>query len=195
MNSIHISTARLILNRPEPVDIRLWTSKGEIQEWKRCICIKYDHYKGTRKFKLLNSNEIRQTRECQIFMLNGMTVFMWKQHIFPVIAEYFRIISYLCTRKVVAQWCCLSYCSCFTCIRSTLIGKTKRRASVLCTWIRKIQYCIQDGVRRFTYIRGLVVSWSVCRVFPEPRCRDVGTMAHVSCLYQAAWRKSIEIIA
>jgi hypothetical protein len=76
MNNIHISTARLILNRPEPVDIRLWTSKGEIQEWKRCICIKYDHYKGIRKFKLLGSNEIRQTRECQIFMLNGMIVFM-----------------------------------------------------------------------------------------------------------------------
>ena len=31
MNSIHITTARLILNRPEPVDIRLWTSKGEIK--------------------------------------------------------------------------------------------------------------------------------------------------------------------
>jgi hypothetical protein len=76
MNNIHISTARLILIRPEPVDIRLWTSKGEIQEWKRCICIKYDHYKGIRKFKLLGNNEIRQTRECQIFMLNGMIVFM-----------------------------------------------------------------------------------------------------------------------
>jgi hypothetical protein len=76
MNSIHITTARLILNRPEPVDVRLWTKSGEIQEWKRCICIKYDHYKGTRKFKLLNSNEIRQTRECCIFMLNGMEVFM-----------------------------------------------------------------------------------------------------------------------
>ena len=76
MNSIHISTARLILNRPEPIDIRLWTSKGEIQEWKRCICIKYDHYKGTRKFKLLDSNQIRMTREVQVFMLNGMEVYM-----------------------------------------------------------------------------------------------------------------------
>ena len=78
MNSIHISTARLILNRPEPepVDIRLWTKTGEIQEWRRCICIKYDHYKGTRKFKLLDSNQIRMTRECQIFMLNGMEVYM-----------------------------------------------------------------------------------------------------------------------
>lgn len=76
MNAIHISTARLILNRPEPVDIRLWTSKGEIQEWHRCICIKYVHYKGIRKFELLDSTQIRQTRECCIFMLNGMEVFL-----------------------------------------------------------------------------------------------------------------------
>ena len=76
MNSIHITTARLILNRPEPVDIRLWTKSGEIQEWRRCISIKYDHYKGTRKFKLLDSNQIRQARECCIFMLNGMEVYM-----------------------------------------------------------------------------------------------------------------------
>ncbi len=37
-----------MLNRPEPVDIRLWTHSGEIQEWHRCISIKYDHYKGPR---------------------------------------------------------------------------------------------------------------------------------------------------
>lgn len=76
MNAIHISTARLMLNRPEPVDIRLWTRTGEIQEWRRCISIKYDHYKGTRKFKLLDSNQIRQMRECCLFELNGMEVFL-----------------------------------------------------------------------------------------------------------------------
>jgi hypothetical protein len=76
MQSIHISTARLMLNRPEPVDIRLWTRTGEIQEWRRCISIKYDHYKGTRKFKLLDSNQIRQMRECCLFELNGMEVFL-----------------------------------------------------------------------------------------------------------------------
>ena len=76
MNSIHISTARLMLNRPEPVDIKLWTAKGEVQEWKRCICIKYEHYKGTRKMKMLDSNQIRQCRECCIFMINGMEVYM-----------------------------------------------------------------------------------------------------------------------
>ena len=61
------------MDRPDPVDITLWTSKGEIQTWHRCICIKYDHYKGTRKFKLLDSNQIRQTRECCIFHLNSIS--------------------------------------------------------------------------------------------------------------------------
>ena len=76
MQSIHISTARLILNRPKPVDIRLWTRSGEVQTWQRCISIKYDHYKGTRKFKLLDSNQIRQMRECCLFELNGIEVFL-----------------------------------------------------------------------------------------------------------------------
>ena len=35
MNSIHISTARLILNRPDPVDISIWTAKGEVQSWRK----------------------------------------------------------------------------------------------------------------------------------------------------------------
>ena len=76
MQSIHISTARLILNRREPVDIRLWTRSGEVQTWQRCISIKYDHYKGTRKMKLLDSGQIRQMRECCLFELNGMEVFL-----------------------------------------------------------------------------------------------------------------------
>ncbi len=76
MQSIHISTARKMLNRLEPIDIRLWTRSGEIQEWKRCISIKYEHYKGTRKMKLLDSNQIRQCRECCIFEINGMEVYL-----------------------------------------------------------------------------------------------------------------------
>ena len=76
MQSIHISNARRMLNRPEPIDIRLWTRSGEIQEWKRCISIKYEHYKGTRKMKLLDSNQIRQCRECCIFEINGMEIFL-----------------------------------------------------------------------------------------------------------------------
>ena len=76
MTSIHISTARKMLNAPEPVDIKLWTSKGEIQEWKRCISLRFDFYKGTRNMKLLGSNQIRKVRDCCIFEINGSSVFM-----------------------------------------------------------------------------------------------------------------------
>lgn len=71
-----MSTARHMLNSPEPVDIKVWTKTGAIQEWQRCICIKYDQYKGTRKMKLLNSGQIRMCRECLIFEVNGLEVFL-----------------------------------------------------------------------------------------------------------------------
>lgn len=76
MQSIHISQARKMLNGREPVDIKLWTKSGEIQEWSRCISIKYEHYKGTRKMKMLNSRQIRMLRECCIFEINGLEVYL-----------------------------------------------------------------------------------------------------------------------
>ena len=75
-HSIHISTLRKMLKAGDPVHIKLWTKNGEIQEWKRCISIKYEHYKGTRKMKLLDSNQIRQCRECCIFEINGIEVYL-----------------------------------------------------------------------------------------------------------------------
>ena len=42
------------------IDIRMWMCNGEIQHWFRCISLRYDFYKGTRRMKLLDSNEIRQ---------------------------------------------------------------------------------------------------------------------------------------
>lgn len=65
-----------MLNRPEPVDIKLWTKKGEIQEWNDVISIKYEHYKGLRKFKFLKNNQIRMCREVCIFEINGLEVYM-----------------------------------------------------------------------------------------------------------------------
>ena len=65
-----------MLNGYEPMDIGLWTKKGEIQYWKNCICIKYEHYKGTRKMKLLNSGQIRMLRECCIFEINGIEIYL-----------------------------------------------------------------------------------------------------------------------
>ena len=76
MASIHISTLHKILSAPEPVDLTLWTRHGTIQHWHRCISLKYNFYKGTRRMKLLDSNEIRQLRDVCIFEVNGMEMEM-----------------------------------------------------------------------------------------------------------------------
>ena len=62
-NSIHISTLKKKLQSPDPVNIKLWTHSGEIQCWNRCVSLRYDFYKETRRIKLLGSNEIRQLRD------------------------------------------------------------------------------------------------------------------------------------
>ena len=56
-----------MLKAGDPVDIKLWTKSGEIQEWRNCIPLRYNFYKGTQQFKLLNSWQIRQARICCIF--------------------------------------------------------------------------------------------------------------------------------
>lgn len=75
-HAIHITTLKRMLQSPEPVDLKLWTRSGEIQCWHRSISLRYDFYKGTRRMKLLDSNEIRQLRDVCVFEINGMEVFM-----------------------------------------------------------------------------------------------------------------------
>ena len=74
--SIHITTMRQMLKSGDPVDIKLWTKTGEIQEYRNCISLRYNFYKGTRQIKLLESREIRQVRDVCIFEINGLTVFI-----------------------------------------------------------------------------------------------------------------------
>ena len=72
--SIHISTLRKMLKAGDPVDLKLWTKSGEIQEWRNCVPLRYNFYKGTRQIKLLNSQQIRQVRDVCIFEINGIPV-------------------------------------------------------------------------------------------------------------------------
>ena len=57
MNAIHISTARKILQAPEPVDIKCWTKSGAILELTNAIPLRYNFYEGTQQFKILNSRK------------------------------------------------------------------------------------------------------------------------------------------
>lgn len=75
-HSIHISTLRKMLTASDPVDISLWTKSGEIQHWRNCVPLRYDFYKGTRRMKLLTSNQIRTVRDVCIFQINGLEVFL-----------------------------------------------------------------------------------------------------------------------
>ena len=64
------------LKAGDPVDLKLWTKSGEIQEWRNCIPLRYNFYKGTQQFKLLNSGQIRQARLACIFSVNNLEVFL-----------------------------------------------------------------------------------------------------------------------
>ena len=46
MTSIHISTARRILQAPEPVDLKCWTKSGAIIELHNAIPLRYNFYEG-----------------------------------------------------------------------------------------------------------------------------------------------------
>ena len=72
LHAIHITTLKRMLQSPEPVDIKLWTRSSEIQRWHRCISLRYDFYKGTRRMKLLDSNEIRQLRDVCVFEITDI---------------------------------------------------------------------------------------------------------------------------
>ena len=74
--SIHISTARSMLNSGDPVDISVWKSDGSILELRNCISLRYNFYGGWRNVKLLASGECRKIRDCCIFRVNDCEVFL-----------------------------------------------------------------------------------------------------------------------
>lgn len=75
-NAIHISTLRKMLQAGDPVNISIWTKKGEIQHYRNAVALRYNFYSGTRQVKLLDSHEIRTVRDVCIFEINGMEVFL-----------------------------------------------------------------------------------------------------------------------
>ncbi len=76
MNAVHISTARTMLNSGDPVDLSVWRSDGSILELRNVISLRYSFYGGWRNVKLLTSGECRRVRDCCIFRINGLEVFL-----------------------------------------------------------------------------------------------------------------------
>lgn len=75
-NSVHISTARVMLNSGDPVDLEVWKQNGEILSLRKCVSLTYNFYGGWRNIKILASGECRKIRDCCIFRINGMEVFL-----------------------------------------------------------------------------------------------------------------------
>lgn len=74
--SIHITTARTMLNSGDPVDISVWKADGSILELRNCISLRYSFYGGWRNVKILSSDECRKIRDCCIFRVNNLEVFL-----------------------------------------------------------------------------------------------------------------------
>ena len=74
--SIHITTARTMLNSGDPVDLSVWKSDGSILHLHNVISLRYDYYGGWRNIKLLTSGEMRRIRDCCVFQINGLEVFL-----------------------------------------------------------------------------------------------------------------------
>ncbi len=74
--SVHISTARQMLNSGDPVDISVWKSDGSILNLSNAVSLRYSYYGGWRNMKLLNSGEMRRVRDACIFAINGLEVFL-----------------------------------------------------------------------------------------------------------------------
>ncbi len=75
-HSVHITTARQMLNAGDPVDLAVWKSDGSILHLHNCISLRYNYYGGWRNVKLLGSGELRRIRDCCIFQINDMEVFL-----------------------------------------------------------------------------------------------------------------------
>ena len=76
MKSVHISTARVMLNSGDPVSLSVWKKDGSIMYIENCISLHYDFRGGWRNIKILPSGEMRRVRDCLIFEINGLEVFL-----------------------------------------------------------------------------------------------------------------------
>lgn len=76
MKSVHITTARAMLNAKDPVSLSVWKKDGSIMHIDSCISLHYDVRGGWRNIKILPSGEMRRIRDCLIFEINDLEVFL-----------------------------------------------------------------------------------------------------------------------
>lgn len=75
MNQIHISEARRLFSRKEPLSVSYITAKGELQHIENATPLKANFYAGIRNFKLPNG-QIRKVRDNLIVAVNQIEVYL-----------------------------------------------------------------------------------------------------------------------
>lgn len=76
MQKIHFTTAMKILDSRDPVDLAVWKTDGSVMRMENCVSLRRDFYQGTRNVKAVKSGQIRRIRDCCLFEINGMEVFL-----------------------------------------------------------------------------------------------------------------------
>lgn len=74
--SIHISTARKMLESGDPVDITFWTKDAELITLHDVVGLSYNFRSGTHNIKLLASRQIRTIRDVCLYKINGLTIYL-----------------------------------------------------------------------------------------------------------------------
>ncbi|MCC8120351.1 MAG: hypothetical protein LIP09_16650 [Bacteroidales bacterium] len=74
--SVHISTARQMLNSGDPIDISAWKVNGSIMYLTNAVSLRYNCYVECRNVKLLSSDEMRRIRDVSIFSINGLELIL-----------------------------------------------------------------------------------------------------------------------
>ncbi len=73
---IHINIAREILETGKPVDLKVFTKKGELMVCNEVVSLSSYFRGGTRKLKFIRSGEIRQIRDVCIVEINDEEVYL-----------------------------------------------------------------------------------------------------------------------
>lgn len=76
MDSVHLSTARRIMEQDKPFSIKFLTADARVVEIESAVSLKWDLRTGTRTIKAIPSGQIRRIRDSLILEINSLTVYL-----------------------------------------------------------------------------------------------------------------------
>lgn len=75
-SSIHISTARKMLDEGQPVTLAYVKQNGQVMTAKNVVSLRYDFYTGVRTIKMLHNGQKRSIHDVCIIGINDFEVFL-----------------------------------------------------------------------------------------------------------------------